>query len=237
MRKHRTTVLAVAASAAAVVTLQQSFTTPAGAGGTTATATERAGTTASHVSTALLIDTLLNESPSTTSLPATASAHGTTAAFTMLPAPLGLATATPQSAPASVAALRIAPVTPVTTTTVALTPPPTTTPPTTVPTTTPPTTVPPRPAPAPVAAPVSNTATVGGAFAELRQCESGGDYSIDTGNGFYGAYQFTLETWHGLGFAGMPNDAPPAVQDRAAQELQARSGWGQWPACSAKLGL
>jgi len=106
----------------------------------------------------------------------------------------------------------------------------TTIPPTTVPpTTVPPTTVPPTTVP--------STSTAGGVWYELRMCESGGDYSINTGNGFYGAYQFALSTWLGLGFSGLPSDAPPAVQDRAAQELQARSGWGQWPACSAKLGL
>jgi multidrug efflux pump subunit AcrA (membrane-fusion protein) len=72
---------------------------------------------------------------------------------------------------------------------------------------------------------------------ELRMCESNDDYSIDTGNGYYGAYQFALSTWYGLGFSGLPSDASPAVQDEAAQMLQERSGWGQWPACSAELGL
>ncbi len=68
-------------------------------------------------------------------------------------------------------------------------------------------------------------------------CESSDDYSINTGNGYYGAYQFALATWYGLGFTGLPSNAPPAVQDEAAKMLQARSGWGQWPACAAKLGL
>jgi len=86
------------------------------------------------------------------------------------------------------------------------------------------------PAPAPVA-------TSGDVWAELRQCESGGNYAENTGNGFYGAYQFAPGTWTGLGYSGLPSDAPPAVQDAAAQQLQARSGWGQWPACSAQLGL
>lgn len=107
-------------------------------------------------------------------------------------------------------------------------PPTTTVPPTTVP----PTTVPPTTTP-----PVTSSGGAGGVWSELRMCESGGDYSINTGNGFYGAYQFALSTWLGLGFSGLPSNAPPAVQDQAARELQARSGWGQWPACSAKLGL
>jgi hypothetical protein len=71
----------------------------------------------------------------------------------------------------------------------------------------------------------------------LRRCESGGRYDINTGNGFHGAYQFVPSTWRGLGYSGMPHQAPPGVQDEAAQRLQARSGWGQWPACSRRLGL
>jgi len=92
------------------------------------------------------------------------------------------------------------------------------------------------PAPAPVhsAAP---SATSSGVWAALRQCESGGNYAENTGNGYYGAYQFSPATWHGLGYPGLPSDAAPAVQDRAAEQLQARSGWGQWPACSRRLGL
>jgi hypothetical protein len=71
----------------------------------------------------------------------------------------------------------------------------------------------------------------------LRQCESSGNYTENTGNGYYGAYQFTAGTWASLGFAGLPSQAPPAVQDLAAQELQARRGWGQWPSCARRLGL
>jgi len=71
----------------------------------------------------------------------------------------------------------------------------------------------------------------------LRRCESGGRYDINTGNGFYGAYQFVPSTWRGLGYPGMPHQAPANMQDEAAQKLQARSGWGQWPACTRKLGL
>ena len=74
-------------------------------------------------------------------------------------------------------------------------------------------------------------------WARLRWCESGGNYRANTGNGFYGAYQFAAGTWHGLGYAGLPHQASPQTQDEAAQRLQARSGWGQWPACSRRLGL
>jgi len=80
-------------------------------------------------------------------------------------------------------------------------------------------------------------APVGGVWAELRYCESGDNYSADTGNGYYGAYQFSLPTWEALGYSGLPSNAPPAVQDAAAQRLQAQWGWGQWPVCSQRLGL
>ncbi len=77
----------------------------------------------------------------------------------------------------------------------------------------------------------------GDVWARLRRCESGGNYNINTGNGFYGAYQFHPRTWRGLGYPGLPHQAPPEMQDEAARKLQARSGWGQWPACSRKLSL
>jgi hypothetical protein len=76
----------------------------------------------------------------------------------------------------------------------------------------------------------------GDVWARLRQCESGGRYNINTGNGFYGAYQFHPRTWRGLGFPGLPHQAPPEMQDEAARKLQARSGWGQWPVCSRRIG-
>jgi hypothetical protein len=74
-------------------------------------------------------------------------------------------------------------------------------------------------------------------FAELRHCESGGNYQTNTGNGYYGAYQFALQTWLGLGETGLPSNAPPGVQDAAAYLLYKRDGWHPWPACSALLGL
>jgi hypothetical protein len=85
--------------------------------------------------------------------------------------------------------------------------------------------------------PASAGSGAGGPWAALRNCESGGNYSENTGNGYYGAYQFSLSTWQGLGYSGYPNQASPAEQDTAAAALQARSGWGQWPSCSRQLGL
>jgi hypothetical protein len=73
----------------------------------------------------------------------------------------------------------------------------------------------------------------GGALAAIRQCESGGNYSTDTGNGFYGAYQFTQSSWEAVGGSGNPAAASPAEQDRRAALLIARSGAGNWPVCGA----
>ncbi len=74
-------------------------------------------------------------------------------------------------------------------------------------------------------------------FAALRNCESSGNYQDNTGNGYYGAYQFSLSTWEGLGERGLPSQAAPRVQDAAAFTLYSRDGWTPWPACSAILGL
>ena len=76
----------------------------------------------------------------------------------------------------------------------------------------------------------------GDVWARLRGCESGGRYTTNTGNGFYGAYQFHPQTWRNLGYPGLPHQAPPEMQDDAARKLQARSGWGQWPVCSRRIG-
>jgi methylmalonyl-CoA mutase cobalamin-binding subunit len=86
------------------------------------------------------------------------------------------------------------------------------------------------------AAQAASTATASD-FARLRMCESSNNYQANTGNGYYGAYQFELRTWRGLGFTGYPHNASPAVQDAAARELQADRGWQPWPACSRRLGL
>jgi hypothetical protein len=94
----------------------------------------------------------------------------------------------------------------------------------------PPITAPPPP-PTPPTAPSADV------WAELRQCESNDNYADNTGNGYYGAYQFSEATWQSLGYSGLPSEASPATQDAAAQRLQARSGWGQWPTCSRRLGL
>lgn len=72
---------------------------------------------------------------------------------------------------------------------------------------------------------------------KLRVCESGGYYGMNSGNGYYGAYQFGMNTWTSLGYSGYPHQASPATQDEAARRLQARDGWGAWPSCASSLGL
>jgi len=73
------------------------------------------------------------------------------------------------------------------------------------------------------------------ALASLRSCE--GSYSSNTGNGYYGAYQYDIGTW--ANFGGYPNAAaaPPAVQDQKARQTYEARGWSPWPACSNSLGL
>lgn len=91
------------------------------------------------------------------------------------------------------------------------------------------------------ARPASSTGTVsigGDVWGALAQCESGGNPTAVSSNGlYYGLFQFSVGTWQAMGGSGLPSDASPAEQLQRAQALQARSGWGQWPACAAKLGL
>jgi hypothetical protein len=95
-----------------------------------------------------------------------------------------------------------------------------------------------RAVPAPTPKPVTAAARAGDdmIWQRLRNCEAGGRYDRNSGNGYYGAYQFSAGTWRSLGYKGLPHQAPPEVQDEAARRLQARSGWGQWPACSRRIG-
>ena len=87
-------------------------------------------------------------------------------------------------------------------------------------------------------------ATIGSASADpsagdwqkLRNCESGGNYAINTGNGYYGAYQFDLGTWRSVGGSGMPNEASPATQDAMAYRLWQERGWSPWT-CASIVGL
>ncbi len=74
-------------------------------------------------------------------------------------------------------------------------------------------------------------APAGGVLARIRQCESSVNYSRNTGNGFYGAYQFTQGTWQSVGGTGNPANASPEEQDRRAAILYAQRGNQPWPNC------
>lgn len=77
----------------------------------------------------------------------------------------------------------------------------------------------------------------GGALARLRSCESGGTYSRNSGNGYYGAYQYDIQTWGGYKGYANASLAPPNVQDEKAWETYKRRGWQPWPSCKVKMGL
>ena len=70
---------------------------------------------------------------------------------------------------------------------------------------------------------------------KIAQCESGGNWSINTGNGYYGGLQFSLATWQSVGGSGLPSDASREEQIKRAEILQARSGWGQWGCAHARF--
>lgn len=71
----------------------------------------------------------------------------------------------------------------------------------------------------------------------LAQCESSGNWRINTGNGYFGGLQFTLSTWRAFGGQGMPHQASREQQIAVAERVLAVQGWKAWPACSRKLGL
>ena len=80
----------------------------------------------------------------------------------------------------------------------------------------------------------------GSVWDALAQCESGGDWSINTGNGFHGGLQFTPSTWAAYGgtaYAPTANLATREQQIAIAERTQASQGWGAWPACTARLGI
>lgn len=74
------------------------------------------------------------------------------------------------------------------------------------------------------------------AWYQLRMCESSNRYDINTGNGYYGAYQFSLGTWASVGGTGLPSAATPAEQDYRALILYRKRGWSPWT-CAVLVGL
>ncbi|AVM63188.1 resuscitation-promoting factor [Dietzia sp. oral taxon 368] len=90
--------------------------------------------------------------------------------------------------------------------------------------------------PKPSAPAVSN----GGVWDSIAQCESGGNWSINTGNGYSGGLQFAAGTWTGHGggqYAPSAHLATREQQIAIAEKVRASQGWGAWPACTSKLGL
>jgi LysM repeat protein len=107
-----------------------------------------------------------------------------------------------------------------------------------------------RPLPAAASAPRSipavqrssappRTTTVAGntVWDRLAQCESGGNWSINTGNGYSGGLQFSTGTWRAHGGTGSAHNASRSQQIAVAQRVLASQGWAAWPACSSRLGL
>ena len=75
------------------------------------------------------------------------------------------------------------------------------------------------------------------AWNRLAQCESSGNWQINTGNGYYGGLQFSLRTWRAFGGSGMPHQASKAQQIAVAERTLAAQGWNAWPSCSRRMGL
>jgi LysM repeat protein len=90
---------------------------------------------------------------------------------------------------------------------------------------------------APLALAGTASAAPESAWDKLAQCESGGNWSINSGNGYYGGIQFNPRTWRAFGGTGMPHQASKAQQIAVAERTLAAQGWGAWPACSRKMGL
>ncbi len=94
----------------------------------------------------------------------------------------------------------------------------------------------PEPAPAPESA--ANFAGGSTVWDSLAQCESGGNWAINTGNGYYGGLQFNLGTWQAYGGSGLPSQASRETQIAIATKLRdASGGYGAWPSCASSLGL
>jgi hypothetical protein len=83
----------------------------------------------------------------------------------------------------------------------------------------------------------ANATTSTSTWDALAQCESGGNWATNTGNGYSGGLQFSPSTWSAYGGTGSPADASREQQIAVAEQVQASQGWGAWPSCSAQLGL
>ncbi len=78
-----------------------------------------------------------------------------------------------------------------------------------------------------------------GVWDRIAQCESGGDWHINTGNGYYGGLQFSASTWRAFGgtaYAPTADRASKAQQIEIATKVQRAQGWNAWPTCGARAG-
>ena len=78
-----------------------------------------------------------------------------------------------------------------------------------------------------------------GVWDRIAQCESGGNWHINTGNGYYGGLQFSAGTWRAYGgsaYAATADQASRSAQIAVATKVQHAQGWGAWPVCSARAG-
>jgi resuscitation-promoting factor RpfB len=91
----------------------------------------------------------------------------------------------------------------------------------------------------PEPAPAVNYASGSTVWDQLAQCESGGNWATNTGNGYYGGLQFSLSTWQAYGGSGLPSENSRETQIMIAERVRAADGGGysSWPACSQALGL
>src|SRR5690606_27768743 len=97
----------------------------------------------------------------------------------------------------------------------------------------------PAPAPAPTPAPAPSGAgdpNDPASWDRLAGCESGGNWAINTGNGYYGGLQFSLGSWRAVGGAGYPHEASPEPQIEMGKRLHAPGGWRHWPGCPRRFG-
>ncbi|MER6211421.1 transglycosylase family protein [Streptomyces sp. NPDC001642] len=85
-----------------------------------------------------------------------------------------------------------------------------------------------------------NAAAAGsGVWDRIAQCESGGNWHINTGNGYYGGLQFSAGTWRAYGgsaYAATADQASKSAQITVASKVQRAQGWGAWPVCSVRAG-
>ncbi|MFD8928712.1 transglycosylase family protein [Streptomyces mirabilis] len=78
-----------------------------------------------------------------------------------------------------------------------------------------------------------------GVWDRIAKCESGGNWHINTGNGYYGGLQFSAGTWRAYGgtaYASTADKASKAAQIAVASKVQNAQGWGAWPTCSVRAG-